>query len=246
MTSTDPWVRRYREGAPDAPRLICFPHAGGAASYFYPYARALTPAIDVLAVQYPGRQDRYTEPHVQNVQELAAQITTALRPWTDRPFAFFGHSMGAILAFEVARNFQRDGAAMPDRLFVSGRRAPSCLRDEFVHRQDDRGLLDDVRTLAGTDQRLLADEEMLQMVLPTIRSDYTAIETYTMAPGPPITCPITVLIGDSDPKSTVPEARAWETHTTEECVVKVFPGGHFFLDPHRQDVLDLIVAQLTA
>ncbi|MDF5757187.1 alpha/beta fold hydrolase [Spongiactinospora sp. TRM90649] len=237
MTTTDDdlWIRRFHP-APDAgARLVCLPHAGGSASYYHPVSAALSPAIDVLAVQYPGRQDRRAEPCVENIEELADGIVGALRPWTDRPFALFGHSMGAVLGFEVTRRLEREDIA-PLMLFASGRRAPSTRRAESVHLRDDDGLVAELKRLNGTDSSVLADEELLRMVLPATRSDYRAIETYAGDPGAVLNTPITVLTGDNDPKTTLDEARAWSGHTTGEFEMRVYPGGHFFLTRHARRI----------
>ncbi|WP_138796198.1 thioesterase II family protein, partial [Escherichia coli] len=131
-------------------RLVCFPHAGGSAAYFHGVSRALSPAVDVLAVQYPGRQDRRHEPLIDSIDGLAARVREELAPWTDRPLALFGHSMGAMVAFEVALRLTADGAA-PSVLFASGRRAPSRYREESVHLHDDAGIMAELSRLDGTD-----------------------------------------------------------------------------------------------
>jgi surfactin synthase thioesterase subunit len=238
------WVRRFHPAPDTAPRLICFPYAGGSAGYFLPVSRALAPALDVLAVQYPGRQDRRLERQVDNLPELADRIAPALAGWTGGRYAFFGHSMGAILAFEVARRLERTGTG-PAWLFASGRRAPSIQREETVHLRDDAGFLAELRQLGGTDRRILADPELLAMILPVTRADYRATETYVCPPGPPLSCPITVLTGDRDPKTTVEEASAWAAHTTAGFDLKVFPGAHFYIEEHRSSVIDVIRDTLT-
>ena len=165
------------------------------------------------------------------------QVFAVLRPWLTAPTALFGHSMGASLAFELARLIEAETGETPAHLFASGRRAPSAHRAETVHLLDDRGLLADVRKLSGTDMAVLGDEDMLRAALPAIRSDYRAAETYAYRPGPPLRCPITVFTGDDDPKTTVEEARAWSTHTTGPFDLQVFPGGHFFLTLHQKAIL---------
>ncbi|WP_282793964.1 alpha/beta fold hydrolase [Streptomyces sp. CC224B] len=243
--AADLWLRSYHP-APDATRrLVCFPHAGGSASFYFPVSAALSPVADVVALQYPGRQDRHTEKGVETVAELADRITDALRGHTDLPLTFFGHSMGAVLAFEVARRLERAGQA-PAHVFASGRRAPSRYRPENVHQRDDDGVIAEMRKLSGTDPRILGDDEVLRMVLPAIRSDYTAIETYRAEPGAQIGSPITVLVGDDDPRTTLDEARAWEPHTLGAFDMKVFPGGHFYLTDHAQDVIAVLKEHLTS
>ncbi|WP_405876744.1 alpha/beta fold hydrolase [Streptomyces sp. NBC_01136] len=243
--SDDLWIRRFRPAPEASERLVCFPHAGGSASFYVPVAAALAPGVDVVAVQYPGRQDRRLEPGLTSVAELADRVAEALGSWDDRPLTFFGHSMGAVVAFEVARRMERAGSG-PVRLFASGRRAPSRTRDETVHTLGDDGLVAELRALSGTDARFLEDEELLRMVLPAIRSDYTAVETYLAAPGDTVRCPVTVLVGDSDPKTSLEEARAWGGHTLGGSELRIFPGGHFYLSDRSADVLAVLTEHFAA
>ena len=235
--SSDLWLRRFHP-APDAPvRLVCFPHAGGSASFYFPVSAALQSDADVTALQYPGRQDRRSEPNVDDIGELADRIAPVVAPLFDRPVVFFGHSMGAILAFEAARRLEAQGH-QPAMLFASGRRAPSTRREESVHQRDDDGIVAEMKAMSGTDAQVLGDEELLRMVLPALRSDYRAIETY----GPvdaTVDCPITALVGDDDPKTTVPEADVWRAHTTAAFDIQTFKGGHFYLSPRAAEVISL-------
>ncbi|MCX4769701.1 alpha/beta fold hydrolase [Streptomyces sp. NBC_01260] len=240
---TGPWIRRFHPAPEARARLVCFPHAGGSATYYFPVSRALSPAVDVLAIQYPGRQDRRNEPCVEDIEELAGLVVEELRPWGDVPLTLFGHSMGATLAFEVARRLEAAGTP-PDTLFASGRRAPSRVREETVHLADDDRLIADISQLSGTDSAVLADPEILRMILPAVRSDYKAAETYRYRPGPPLGLDVVALAGDDDPQVTVDEAASWREHTTASFELKVFPGGHFFLDSHVAPVLDLIRARM--
>jgi len=242
-TETDDWLRHYHPAPGANHRLVCFPHAGGAATYFRPVSAALSPRIDVAAVQYPGRQDRRAEPPVTSIGELADLVTARLRPRLDRPTAFFGHSMGAVLAFEVARRLEADGHALT-ALFVSGRRAPCRTRVETSHLLSDDQLLAEIRGLSGTDASLLADDEIARMILPALRGDYRAAETYRYPPGPDVSCPVHALTGADDPKVTVDEARAWSAHTSASFALRVFPGGHFYLNDHVPEILAVISDQL--
>jgi surfactin synthase thioesterase subunit len=234
------WVRRFHP-APDAhARLVCLPHAGGSASFFFPVAKALAPAVDVLAVQYPGRQDRRHEPVVDNISDLADHILDALRDLDDRPLALFGHSMGAVLGYELALRMPAAGLPAPTRLFASGRRAPSRDRAERVHEGSDAELVSELRKLGGVEAAMLADPEVLEMILPAIRGDYRAVETYRHDPGRKLDCPVTVLTGDSDPRVSMDEARAWAEHTTGPTDLEVLPGGHFFLVDQQDRVLEIV------
>ncbi|SEE01976.1 MULTISPECIES: thioesterase II family protein [Streptomyces] len=235
----DLWVRRFHPAPPTSARLVCFPHAGGSATFYFPLATALRGAADVLVLQYPGRQDRYEEKGIETIAELADQAYEALRPYADRPLTFFGHSMGSIVAFEVARRFERDGEG-PAHLFASARRAPSAYACENVHLRDDDGLIEEMRKLSGTDPRLLGDEDLLRMILPALRSDYTAIETYRAPADAVVEAPLTVLTGDRDPRVTPEEAHAWREHTTGPFDLKVFSGGHFYLTDHIVELSEIL------
>lgn len=238
------WIRRFHPRPDSEVRLVCLPHAGGAASYFFPLSKAMPSFAEVLGVQYPGRQDRRNEPLIDNIPDLADRVYAALLPWADRPLAFLGHSLGASLAFEVARRFEREKDIVAAGLFVSARRAPSTHRSETVHLLDDRGLVAEVDRLDGTASGLLKDEEVLRMVLPAIRSDYRAAETYVYEPGEPLRCPVLAMTGDADPKVTLDEVAAWERHTEGPFELKVYPGGHFYLADHQAAVTEEIAGRL--
>ncbi|MFI6739541.1 thioesterase II family protein [Nonomuraea sp. NPDC050451] len=245
ITETGAWVRRFFAAPASATRLICFPHAGGSASYFHPVAKQLSPRLDVLAIQYPGRQERRLEPCIDDIATLADRLTGEILPLADRPMAFFGHSMGAVVAFEVARRLMGDGVS-PQVLFASGRRAPSSVRVETVHKEGDRALIAEVRRLGGTDTRMLDDPELVNMILPSLRGDYTAIMTYRCPPGVKIDAPIITLVGDSDPHVSLDEAKRWKEHTSGPFDMHVFRGGHFYLNSHAAAVMRKITENIPA
>ena len=240
----DSWVSVFHPGSDEAPRLVCLPHAGGSASFFFPVSRALAPAVEVLAIQYPGRQTRHHEPGIETIGEFADHVFAVLRDLDDRPLAFFGHSMGAIIAYEVALRMRDSGRPAPMRLFASGRRAPSRYRDERIHTGTDAEVTAELRTLGGPHADLLADPEVLAMFLGAIRTDYRAVERYRHDPDRLLDCPITVLTGDADPRVSTDEARDWARHTTGPTDVEVFTGGHFYLIDHAARVIDLLARRL--
>ncbi|MEU5698704.1 thioesterase II family protein [Streptomyces aurantiacus] len=238
----DPWLRRFRPRPEAKVRLVCFPHAGGSATYYHALAQspALMPTAEVLAVQYPGRQDRRKEQLMDSVPELADRITASLTPYDDRPLALFGHSMGAVLAFEVAQRLRERSENQPHWLFVSGRRAPSRFRRGTVHLLGDAELVDELRRVGGTDPRFLDDEELLAEIIPVVRNDYRATEEYRWSPSSPLRCPVTALAGDRDTQAPPDDVAAWRQHTDGPFDLKVFSGGHFYLDAHRQGVTDVV------
>ncbi|MBB5937116.1 thioesterase II family protein [Streptomyces zagrosensis] len=248
-TTDDLWVRRFHPVADSPHRVVLLPHAGGSASFFFPFSKALAETTDVLSVQYPGRQDRRAEPGMGSVGELADAIYEALQPWADRPLVLFGHSMGAVLGFELARRFERAGSTQLGGLIASGRRAPITYREENVHQRGDDALIAEIRALSGTDSGVLADEELLRMVLPAIRADYKAIETYRCdvdGSAPVLRCPISVLTGESDPRVSFDEAKAWSRLTTGGFTFRSFPGGHFYLTPQQDQVVAAIGEDVAA
>lgn len=239
------WFRRFHPGGAPRARLVCLPHAGGSASFFFPVSRALAPDVEVLAVQYPGRQDRRSEPFVPTITGLADRIAALLAEQDGVPLALFGHSMGAMVAYEVTRRLE-DAGTPPVALFVSGRRAPDRYRDDRVHTRSDEGVLAEVRRLSGTDADLLGDEEVVRMILPVLRNDYRAVETYRHTPGARLGTPVVAFTGTEDPVAPLPDVEAWAEHTTGGFDLVPLPGGHFFLTRHQDVLLRTMTDRLMA
>ncbi|MGW7413534.1 thioesterase II family protein [Streptomyces sp. NPDC054863] len=240
----DEWFRRFDDCVPGATRLICFPHAGGAASSFVPMSRALAPGIEVLAVQYPGRQERFGETPLDTIDQLADGAAQALRPHSDRPYVLFGHSMGALVAYETARRLEQRSASGPQRLFLSGYGTPRAEPHAHGTLDKDSELIEEIRALGGTSAVVLEDPDLMALVLPSVRADYKALRSYSWPPGPRLACPISVLVGDSDPVVTPEGVAAWGEYSASTTDVRVLPGGHFFLDDRIEEVADLITAKL--
>ncbi|MEU4323553.1 alpha/beta fold hydrolase [Nocardia fluminea] len=234
------WFRRYSPAVAAPVRLICFPHAGGSASFFLPFSRSLSPEIEVLAVQYPGRQDRHREPLIDTIADLARGVAAAISHSDTRPTAFLGHSMGAVVAYETARLLGADSPHYPMALFASGRRAPSIYRDERIDSLTSGELISELNRLGGTSSALLEDPEMAEAIVRVSRNDYRAIGRYQHTAGPKLHCPIVGLGGDTDPRVTVDEVRRWNLHTESEFTIHVFPGGHFYLSEQVPEVTQVI------
>ena len=189
------------------------------------------------AVQYPGHQDRLREALIDDIGQLATGVFEALLGYLPAAPAFFGHSMGALVAFEVALRAERQLGVPIPRLIASGRRAPSRLRDENVHKRGDRELVAEVQELSGINSELLNDEEVRRSYLPVIRNDYRAVETYVAPREQTLSCPITAFVGASDPRVTLDEATAWDQHTDAGFEARVFPGGHFYLTERKAETV---------
>lgn len=237
------WTRRLVAAPNSAFRLVCFPYAGGSASYFRPLAIALAPHVETLAVQYPGRQDRRAEAPLESVGRLADAVCEALRGLPPRPFALFGHSLGALVAFEAARRLEAAGVH-PAHLFASAASAPSVLRAPTVHLADDRTLIAALGALGGTDRSRLAAAPFRALSLPAVRADYRAVARYRPEPGARVGCPLTVLVGSEDPVVVPDDAAAWRDHTTAGVAHHTFDGGHFYLDRHIAEVARTVTGVL--
>jgi surfactin synthase thioesterase subunit len=236
-----PWLKHLDQleaAADHASQVVCFPHAGGAASTYRPLAVELAGQVRVVAVQYPGRQDRHHEPVVTDLHELADRITEVLwRTPASVPRVFFGHSMGAILAYEVA---QRLGDAGPVAVITSARPAPSRVPVTTHHRLTDAALANQVMMLGGTAAEVFEHPEMRSLLLPLIRGDYQASETYRRRGDVPLSCPLIALAGDADPTASVDDVGAWRDHTTGPFRLETFRGGHFYLQDHWPAIADLV------
>ncbi|MEY9860429.1 surfactin synthase thioesterase subunit [Catenulispora sp. GAS73] len=234
------WFRTFHPGPEAGPRLVCLPHAGGAASAFFPLSTALAGRVEVLAVQYPGRQERRAEPAIESIPGLAEHLAGLLEPLTGRPLGLLGHSMGASVAFELASLLGDRVAA----LFVSARRPPSRALPETVHMLDDHGILANIRELSGTDARLFANEDLVRLAMPALRADYRALGAYRPDRQARLDVPISVLVGDDDPLTPVDSARGWAAHTDGPCDTHVFPGGHFYINGWTTHVAEIVARTL--
>ena len=232
------WIRQYHEPAAGGPTLVCFPHAGGSAASYFRLSAELSQAAEVLVVQYPGRQDRMGEAAVEDVRALADRVCEALLPWRERALALFGHSMGSVVAYETGLRLQHGPVGRsPIGLIASGRTAPSVRRDRGLHLRDDAGIIAEMAELSGTDPALLNDAEMLAVVIPPMRSDFRAVETYQSDPGTRLRCPITAYGGDADPHVSHDDLVRWGEHTASAFATRLFSGGHFYLQQGLSDVV---------
>jgi len=240
------WVT-YPRPNPDAPlRLFCFPYAGGGASVFYSWAEGLPSKVELCPIQLPGRESRLSEPPFTRLLPLAQTLALAIRPHLDKPFAFFGHSMGATVAFELARRLREQDGPTPLCLIVSGSRAPH-LPDlsSPIHHLPEEEFIAGLRRFNGTPDAVLRHAELLQLLLPLLRADLAVHETYEYVAGEPLECPVFALGGYEDELVDWKGLSAWQEQTRGPFALHMFPGDHFFFRNAQKDLLQTISRELT-
>jgi medium-chain acyl-[acyl-carrier-protein] hydrolase len=212
-------------------RLFCLPHAGGGATAFHSWNSLLPPSVQVCSVLLPGRETRLSEPLYSELDPLVDAIARELRPWLDIPYAVFGHSMGALLAFEWVRRLQREGYSMPVWLFLSGRRAPDAQGGETTlpHSLSDREFVEELtRLYQGMPEEVLQSPELMEVFLPILRADIAVVESYRFKEGEPLDCPMTVFAGMEDASVSWDQMLGWQRHARGGFAAQLLPGGHFY------------------
>lgn len=245
ISKNEPWLACPAPNPKAALRLFCFPYSGAGASIFYPWVASFPPAIEVCPVELPGRGKRIAELPFSRMPPLVETAGQGLLPYLDKPFAFFGHSLGAVAGFELARLLQRRHNLSPVQLFVSGHRAPQITSDyPPVHGLPDSEFAEEVRRLHGTPDEVLDHAELRELLLPILRADFAASETYAFEAGEPLTCPISAFGGLQDEHVTREHLEAWREHTTAHFGVRMLPGDHFFLNTSRSMLIAAIAREL--
>jgi pyochelin biosynthetic protein PchC len=240
------WLRRYGERPGATARLVCLPHAGGAPTFFRDWTHRMSPGVEVSAVCYPGRQDRFAEPCITEMAEMAGQVAEALAPLGNRPLALFGHSMGATVAFEAARLLRSDHGVTLSCLFVSGAVPPHRVPRGSRHREGDEALIADIREQGATEWAMLADTEFREFLMPAIRADYQLMETYELVGGNDevLDTPIVAYYGEGDSDAAHGGIEEWGRFTRWPLEVRAFPGGHFYLRDAESELLADIVRRM--
>lgn len=241
-TATDSWFVRFRP-APEADlRLFCFAYAGGGASAFRTWPDGLPGGVEVCAVQLPGHESRIREDAHRHVGPLVSALAEVIGPLLDRPFAFFGHSMGALIAFELARELRRTSRPQPVRLSPAAFRAPQLPNPNIRIHHLPEEMLTVVLRGEGVPEQVLANAELMAALLPTLRADFELCDTYSYRDEAPLGCPLSIFGGLDDVRVAAPDLQGWRDHTTAGSSVSMLPGSHFFLHT-AQDALLAALAQ---
>ena len=237
-----PWIRcpRPRPGA--AVRLFCLPYAGGGALTYRTWGDVLPATVEVCPVHLPGREDRLGEAPFTELQPLAQALGKAILPYLDKPFALFGHSMGALIAYELARELHSQAGRLPLRLFVSGRAAPQ-LRNTLppISGLPDTALFAELqRRYGGIPAQIWQEAELRALLLPQLRADLSVVETYAHTPAPPLPCALTACGGTQDSLVDRASLAAWRSQVRDDISVRMFEGDHFYLNHSPQPLLQAI------
>jgi surfactin synthase thioesterase subunit len=241
----DVWMKH--NARPDASfRLICLPPSGVGASLFQSWYRYLPPQIDVCAIQLPGREDRFREPPYKDLKTLVHELGEVLRSCFDRPFAFYGHSMGAIIAFELARELRRLTIPGPAHFFAAAYRAPHLPSREAPIRAlpDGEFFAELSRRYKAMPDEVLESQELMELLIIPLRADFTMLEEWSFADEPPLNCPLTTFGGLTDESVTGDELAAWSSQTRSTFDRSMLPGGHFFARDSCQLLLQKISNRL--
>ena len=240
--SSNRWCRVYRPQPLATQRIILLPHASGSASFFRQWADLFPSNIEVVSVQYPGREDRIDDPLISDMELLVQGICSGLTRYLDKPYILFGHSMGGGIAYELYQTLQQQKLPQPKNLVISAFEAPSRKHQGELHKQQDSLLLDELKRLKGTGVDLNSYPELASMVLPLMRNDYKLIETYQPnSTRPHVNIPITLMVGDSDEELQSGDAEAWQQETTKEFQLLSFKGGHFYLTSEKSAVSQALI-----
>jgi medium-chain acyl-[acyl-carrier-protein] hydrolase len=226
-------------------RLFCFPYAGGSAMIYRSWPNLLISDVEVCPVHLPGRAQRLREQPFTRLSSLVQELVSAIRPFLDKPFAFFGHSMGAMIGFELARQLRLDHAPSPAQLFLSGRGAPHLAEaDSPTFDLPDAEFVQYLRRLKGTPQEVLDDPELMQLMIPLLRADFAVCQTYEYKSEPPLDSPITVFGGLQDHEVRKEHLEAWREHTNSSFKLMMLPDDHFFLNSQQPLLLKILSQEL--
>ena len=243
--SSNKWILFPRPNPAAALRLFCFHHAGGSAQVFYNWPGHLPPSVEMGAIQLPGRGHRLGEPHVRGLLPLSRIVAQELLPYLDKPFVFFGHSLGALLCFETARSLRRENRCQPAHLFISATEAPhGRMREESFSGLSKSELVKKLREFNGTPVEVLQNDELLDLMLPTVRADFEICETYEYHPESPLECPMTIYGGLEDHGVEAGRLAAWSEMTVGASEIRMIPGDHFYLNSSRSIFLQTFVGDL--
>jgi medium-chain acyl-[acyl-carrier-protein] hydrolase len=245
---TTPWIIGGRISSTARCRFFCLPHSGSGASQFFSWQKSLPPVLDICPVQLPGRENRLREAPLTQIHQIAEILAGELKPYLDRPYILYGYSVGALIAFELARELRRQNIDPAISLFALARPAPHLVQTRHpLHQLPDKMFLAELtRRFNGMSPLILQDRELMELLLPTLRADVTALETYIYQPEAPLDCSIRAFGGSLDSTTTEDELQAWRLHTKSSFNLEILPGDHFFIRSNQQSIFQAISKEIPA
>lgn len=243
--AVNPWIKYSHPNTRVRLRLFCFPYAGAGASIYNAWQNNLPPEVEVCSIQLPGRENRLKEAPFTEISFLTQTLVSILRPHFSTPFAFFGHSMGSLLSFELTRQLRRENAPSPVHLFIASRRAPQVLPSTApMYSLPEPALIEKMRLVNGTSEAILQNSKWMQLLLTILRADLELCETYEYTPEAPLNCPISAFGGYQDGAVSQDDIAAWNVQTCNSFKLQMFVGNHFFLHNARVNILQAISQDL--
>lgn len=227
-------------------RLFCIPYAGGGPSVFRAWSTRVPVHVEVCAVHLPGRETRINEPAIDDWMYLVRELSDAIAPYLDRPYALFGHSLGGLIGFELAREVRRRYGVEPVHLFISGCPAPQLRDTDLISDLPEAEFLDRVRQMNGTPPEVMSHPELMTLIVPTLRADFSLRDTYRYRVELPLACPISAFGGMHDKEVGYDQLEGWHEHTAAHFNMRLFQGGHFFLRTAQASVLEAVTDSLTS
>ncbi len=243
-TLKDPWIAFHKPRPQARLRLFCLPFAGGGAISYREWSAEMPEEIEVMPVQLPGRERRLREQPFTRMDLLIDALSVAMAPYLDKPFAIFGHSMGAAIGYEWARRLERDHGPTPVKILVSARRAPHLSNTDKHYLLPDDEFCDHLREMNGTPVEVLANPELMQLLLPLLRGDFELNDTHEPQLQPLLACPVTVYGGLEDVEVSRSDLSAWQDVTTGKYKLRMFAGDHFFLHDGRASLIGAVAEDL--
>ncbi len=241
MINTSNWYMKHKKNPSALLRFFCFHHSGGGASAYYSWAEQLSPYIELVAIQLPGRENRFTEPLINNLNDITTHLAKGFSYYIDKPFFVFGHSLGALISFEFIKSIHQLYSLIPCHMIISATKAPHLpFRMKYLSQLEDHKLKEELNIYDGIDERILNDTELLDLFLPIIKSDFSIYEKYKFLESKPISCDILALSGEQDQTVTQEEILAWSEYTSGKFEHISFPGKHFYIKDHQKKILDII------
>lgn len=239
------WIDRCFSKRNPSLRMFCFPYAGGSSQAFYSWGDKIPDAVELCPIQLPGRGSRFQEEPHRKIAPLITALSEAILPEMDRPCAFFGHSMGSIIAYELAQHLRQTAGICPSHLFVSGRGAPHVPpRRKPIYNLDEAEFIKELREFDGTPEEIFSDKDLLDLLIPQLRADFELVDTHRFDEHPLLECPVTAIGGLSEVSVSRDDIEAWRKHTAGDFSAHMLPGNHFFIKQSENLLLQVVFRRL--